>query len=177
MAFTQEQVDAHNARVLASRESYAQRVANRGGKTMAMNTAIAKHVAENPEANVLVAGIERNLNIKRAEPKKRELMNGTETIWHAELLRRYPMDGGWTVLCQAITIRLGDLLNYRPDFAIIAPPASGWPITFYETKAPHRFATAGLTKVKAAAALCPWARFVFVMRDRGQWLEREIGRE
>lgn len=176
MAFTQEQVDAHNARVLASRESYAQRVANRGGKTMVVNAAIAKHIAENPEANVLVVGIDRNLNIKRVAPKKRELMNATEKLWHAELLRRYPVgnEGGWTVLCQAITISLGDRLSYRPDFAVIT---RGGLITFYETKAPHRFAAAGLTKVKAAAALFHWARFVFVMRDKGSWTEREVGRE
>jgi hypothetical protein len=53
--------------------------------------------------------------------------------------------------------------------------SGGISITCYETKAPHRFKNAGITKVKAAAAQYPFIKFVLVMRNKGTWTEKEIG--
>lgn len=126
------------------------------------------------------------ITVTQIEPKKRPLLNKTETLWRVELERR----GHKIILAQAITFNLGDRLTYRPDLIVVECGEraldyfkaynSGVPflrLTCYETKAPHRFATAGITKIKAAAKQYPFIRFVLVMRDKGKWTERTIGNE
>lgn len=117
------------------------------------------------------------LKIKTIAPKKRELMNATEKLWFAELQRR----GHKIILCQAITLRLGDRMTYRPDFVTVESlynlriDEGQIRLTCWETKGPHRFKTAGVTKLKAAAAIYPWIKFVLVERNKSQWSERIIG--
>jgi hypothetical protein len=119
------------------------------------------------------------LNIKTIAPKKRELMNQTEKLWFAELQRR----GHKIILCQAITLRLGDRMTYRPDFVTVdvrIPFSFNGPnavaLTCWETKGQHRFRQAGINKLKSAAAMYPWISFRLVERNGGNWIERTIGR-
>lgn len=119
------------------------------------------------------------LAIKQIAPKKKPLMNKTELRFKAELERR----GHKIILCQAITFRLGDRLTYRPDFVTVDALASEgtliWlgdriRLTCYETKAPHRFARAGIDKLKMAATIYPWIAWKLVMRKGNEWSEKEI---
>lgn len=114
-------------------------------------------------------------------PKKKPLLNKTETLFKAELERR----GHKVILCQAITLRLGDRMTYRPDFVTVEtigrhnswddPLSDAFQITAWETKGPHRFRQAGINKLKAAAAMYPWICFKLVERSGSNWSERTIG--
>lgn len=147
----------------------------------AHNERVARGATKPPNGETIQAvRATKPLNVETIDAPKKPLLNKTETLWKAELERR----GHKIILVQAVTLRLGDRLSYRPDLATVDADvtASGgiWPgfrMTCYETKAPHRFATAGVTKIKAAAKQYPFIRFVLVMRDKGQWTEREIGSE
>lgn len=157
--WTVDMVKAHNERVARGRSE--------SRTTVKIQTAkIAQDLAR----------MNAPLSVTKVELKKRELLNKTERLWKAELERR----GHKNILVQALTLRLGDRLTYRPDLVTVeqtvkTPAGEFALITAYETKAPHRFATAGVTKIKAAAKQYPFIRFVLVMRDKGRWTEREIG--
>lgn len=149
--WTQEMCDAHNAKV-----------AGAINRTVAVEKAIQR---------------ERKTPTVTAVPKKKKpLMNKTELAFYESLKAR----GHKTILCQAIMLRLGDGCQYRPDFVTVEFIVFGTDhpkvfLTAWETKAPHRFATAGITKLKCAAAAYPWIKFVLVMRDKKQWSEKVIG--
>lgn len=161
-------VDAHNAKVARGQKNLRGE-ADRQRNDSAVAVRSAREILPAPTT----------LNITKAEPKKKALLNKTESLWKAELERR----GHKIILVQALTLRLGDRLNYRPDLVTIDGDFSGFiknqmiKVTCYETKAPHRFAEKGIVKVKAAAKQFPFIRFVLVMRKGGQWTEREIGSE
>jgi hypothetical protein len=114
------------------------------------------------------------LNVQQITPTKKPLLNKTETAWKAELERR----GHKAIYAQSISLRLGDDCRYLPDLVTITPALDGaFSMTCYETKAPHAFRKAGIVKIKAAARQYPFIRFVLVMRDKGNWTEKEIGNE
>jgi hypothetical protein len=72
---------------------------------------------------------------------------------------------------ERVNIRLPGKKNwYKPDFLVLA----GDGLTFYEVKGYNKSDDRSLVKMKTAAGLNPWARFVLVKRIRGNWEERTI---
>ncbi len=69
---------------------------------------------------------------------------------------------------QAITLRLdAPFTSYRPDYATF----KGGYLWFYEVKAPHRFARAGIAKAALAAKTYPQFKFILAMWEDGQFKE------
>lgn len=67
--------------------------------------------------------------------------------------------------------------NYTPDFVswdTASDVEPGWQITVWECKGNHRFRRAGVERFKRFAEQTPWARFVLVERENGQWKETVI---
>lgn len=65
----------------------------------------------------------------------------------------------------------GEKNFYKPDFFVWGK--EGKPI-FYEVKGWSRSNDRSLVKLKVAAAMNPWARFIQVEWKRGTWVEREM---
>ena len=67
---------------------------------------------------------------------------------------------------------------YKPDFLVhhgsIGNDGVHVRLTFYEIKGRNPSDDRSLVKLKTAAGLNPWARFILVKRVNGQWEEREI---
>jgi hypothetical protein len=59
---------------------------------------------------------------------------------------------------------------YKPDFLVVAENG----LTFYEIKGRNKSDDRSLVKIKTAAGITPWAKFVLVKRIGGQWEERII---
>jgi len=59
---------------------------------------------------------------------------------------------------------------YKPDFLVLA----GDGLTFYEIKGRNKSDDRSLVKIKTAAGLTPWAKFILVKWIGGQWDERTI---
>lgn len=67
------------------------------------------------------------------------------------------------VLTQAITLKLGDDCRYTPDFVTIDPTV----ITAWEVKGFWR--DDARVKIKCAARMFPWIRFVAVQLSKTNW--------
>ena len=126
------------------------------------------------------SGLSASLNVKQLSPKKKPLLNKTETMFFAELQRR----GHQIILPQALTFKLADGLTYRPDFVTVefhpdpvsnlmgtCPPIY---LTCYETKGPHRFKREGINKLKMAASKYPFVKWILIERDGKSWSEKEM---
>lgn len=73
---------------------------------------------------------------------------------------------------EPLNLRLpGDKNFYKPDF-LVRDKDDG--LTFYEVKGHNQSDDRSLVKIKTAAGITPWARFVLVKRIGGQWDERVI---
>ena len=59
---------------------------------------------------------------------------------------------------------------YKPDFLVLSETG----LTFYEVKGRNLSDDRSLVKMKTAAGLTPWAKFILVKRIRGNWEERVI---
>lgn len=152
--FTQAQVEAHNAKV-AKREYSKPTIRQMDGENGLQ------------AAKSLIGA----LLVKKIAPKKRELLNKTETLWLAELQRR----GHQIILAQAITFNIGDRMTYRPDFVVVSICLDQTlRLTAYETKGPHRFKAQGIIKLKSAARQYPYIKWVLIERDGSKWTEKEI---
>lgn len=92
-----------------------------------------------------------------------ERLNKTERRWLSVLGER----GYIPVFIQDVTLRLGDDCRYTPDF--FTPDLGVY--TFWEVKGFMR--DDALVKLKVAARMHSWARFVLVKWDK-QWIETEI---
>jgi hypothetical protein len=57
---------------------------------------------------------------------------------------------------------------YREDFIVW----KGRSVTFYQVKGRNKSDDASLVKLKTAAAMHPWATWIQVKRENGQWEER-----
>jgi hypothetical protein len=75
--------------------------------------------------------------------------------------------GAENVFAQAVRVRLGNGLWFKPDFFI--PSES----LFIETKGPKSF-RGGFENLKAAASVHKWAKFRLVWRVSGQWKFQEV---
>lgn len=65
---------------------------------------------------------------------------------------------------EAITLKLGHDCRYTPDFAVVPAGDMEW-IEFHEVKGFWR--DDAKVKIRVAAGLFPWARFVVVTKPRG----------
>ena len=72
---------------------------------------------------------------------------------------------------EPLNLRLPGKKNfYKPDFLVLA----GNGLTFYEIKGRNKSDDRSLVKIKTAAGITPWAKFVLVKRINGQWHETVI---
>jgi hypothetical protein len=97
-------------------------------------------------------------------------MNKTEALFFAHLKATHP--GAW-IEREPMALKLGNGVRYNPDF-MVADPAGSSRLTAYEVKGHMRDDAA--VKLKVAARLFPFIRFVLVWRDRraGTWATQEI---
>ncbi len=73
---------------------------------------------------------------------------------------------------EPMNLRLPGMKNfYKPDFLVMDAERQ---LTFYEVKGRNKSDDRSLVKIKTAAGLTPWARFVLVKRIGGMWEERVI---
>lgn len=93
-------------------------------------------------------------------------LNQTETF-RLEYLRRCKISA---LGIQAITLRLANRLKFSPDFHYI--DAQGR-LTFEDVKGGHVWEDSRI-KIKQAASLYPWAKFLVVTRSFGDWDIEEI---
>ena len=76
---------------------------------------------------------------------------------------------------EPLNLRLPGKKNfYKPDFLVIANGTLDGGLTFYEVKGRNKSDARSLVKIKTAAGLNTWVRFVLVKRIGGQWEERVI---
>lgn len=72
---------------------------------------------------------------------------------------------------EPLNLRLPGKKNfYKPDFLVTSPDG----LTFHEVKGRNKSDDRSLVKIKTAAGITPWAKFVLVKRIGGQWEERVI---
>jgi hypothetical protein len=94
-------------------------------------------------------------------------LNKTEREWYYHLKSLYP--AGF-LGAQNITLKLADDTRYTPDFWTIN--ANGQ-LEFWETKGFMR--DDAHVKIKVAARMFPWARFILVTKPKGSgWKEEEV---
>lgn len=95
------------------------------------------------------------LEARYAQHLKALEFSGSIAFWHYE-----PMN-----------FRLpGEKNFYKPDFLIVA----GDGITFVDTKGRNKSDERSLVKIKTAAGLHRWAKFMQVRWEKGMWVERTI---
>lgn len=95
------------------------------------------------------------LEARYAQHLKALEFSGSIAFWHYE-----PMN-----------FRLpGEKNFYKPDFLIVA----GNGITFVDTKGRNKSDERSLVKIKTAAGLHRWAKFMQVRWEKGMWVERTI---
>lgn len=147
--WTAKQVAEHNARVKAAAEPpkfYGDTTGTYAEKT--------------PQA------FATNLVIRKSTDE--EKLNKLEKAWLWELRRLYPPAA---IGIQNITLKLADDTRYTPDFNIVNENGE---LVFYETKGP-RFWDDAKVKLKVAARMFLYCRFVLVTRDkRGLWFEHPV---
>ena len=105
-----------------------------------------------------------------AEKPKGRGMNKTEAEFAVHLdVRKYRTEIRWYGF-EAVTLKLADGCRYTPDFCVVTLTGR---IEFWEVKGFWR--DDARVKIKVAAKLFPWARFVAVTKrrkqDGGGWRE------
>lgn len=102
--------------------------------------------------------------------KPAQKMNKTETRY--SLILDYKASKGEILSYdfEAVNLRLGANLHYRPDFMVIKPDGL---IEFHEVKGGYIREDAAV-KIKAAAARFPCFRFLLCKYEKGDWAINEI---
>ena len=95
-------------------------------------------------------------------------MNRTEARFAREVLELWKTATGGSYFFEAIKLRLAKATFYTPDFIVF--DASG--ATFYEVKGFWR--DDARVKLKVAAEMFPWFKFVVVKATRRGWLFEEV---
>lgn len=103
--------------------------------------------------------------VKVGLTKDQSKLNKTEKAFHDYLCA---LSLPW-VSVQSITLKLGDDCRYTPDFAAVNADGS---ITFYEVKGFWR--DDAKVKIKVAARLFRWAKFVVVQKNKNAWTFQDI---
>jgi hypothetical protein len=107
----------------------------------------------------------------RLRQRRTPKLNKLELAWLDVLQRQHPTD---RIHSQSITLQLGNGVRYTPDFVVVMPGLATEGITAYETKGRHMWDDAAV-KLKVAAALYPWIKFVLVSRNEvGAWRVEEV---
>lgn len=90
-------------------------------------------------------------------------MNGTEFAYAQQLdLQQLP----W--MFESVTLVLADDVRYTPDFAVEKDGC----IEFHEVKGFMR--DDSRVKIRVAAKLYPWFRFVLVRKEKGEFIKEEM---
>lgn len=172
---TLEEAKAHNEAVEKKRGSYAARIS---GKAHAIEQHVAETIATDPKAKVGILSPVGMSVIERTAPTKSKL-NKLESAFYEVLKRRY---SGFDdkVYPMGLTLKLGDDCRYTVDFLCVSHFSydnGGHQdvLTGYEVKGFMR--DDALVKLKVAAKMFPFIRFVLVTRKAGVWTEKEIRSE
>ena len=106
---------------------------------------------------------------KSHEPQQQRAMNKWETMYAEELMQR-KMNGEiqWFGY-ESIKLRLAKATTYTPDFVVVLPDGR---VEFHEVKGFWR--DDARVKIKVAAELFPWARFVVVTRKHGEFKKEAL---
>ncbi len=112
---------------------------------------------------------------KRAKQMIRQnsaALNKTEQAFKDYLTPRH-----FPILCQAVTLKIGNGVRYTPDFFCPKDATNGHEAAVtecvaYEVKGFMRDDAA--VKLKVAASLYPWIKFHLVSRKKGEWIVQEI---
>lgn len=112
----------------------------------------------------LVAGIVMpDTAKKRLRQHQGDGLNKTERAYLAELKFMYP---NAEIFPQALSFRIGNGANFRPDFIVRRHFAgSGLYLEAHETKGFKREAAA--VRIKVAASMYPWIKFFLVTKRKG----------
>lgn len=97
-------------------------------------------------------------------------MNKTETRYALILDYRISRCDVARYEFEAVNLRLGANLHYRPDFMVVLP---GGGIEFHEVKGGYIREDAAV-KLKAAAARYPYFKFVLCKYEKGEWTYKDI---
>lgn len=133
------------------------------------------HWKDSPEATESpmrkISGSEVNPRLAPS-PYKSKL----EAAWaeHLKLKEHGKFITGWQY--EPHNIRLPGKKNfYKPDFLEYTEGViMGWGLVYYEVKGRNMSDDRSLVKMKTAAGLTPWAKFILVKRINGQWKETVI---
>lgn len=118
-------------------------------------------------ADLQGAGHDRKVSAVTSSPYKSKLEAAWANYLHGLWMLK-TVTGYWY---EPMNLRLpGERNFYKPDFLV--QTAAG--LTFYEVKGRNKSDDRSLVKLKTAAGLNTWARFVLVKRLNGQWVEREM---
>lgn len=98
---------------------------------------------------------------KAREPNKWEAEYGERLVGMA-----WPERIG--IFYEAIKLPLADRTTYTPDWVVVTRDG----IEFHEVKGFPR--AAGMVKLKIAAEMYPWAKFVLATKKNGRWVLRLI---
>ena len=130
----------------------------------------ARHTTAGTSGSSFEAAIQQTVS-RRGESAASPYRSKLERAW-ANYLHGLWMLGAITqVWYEPLNLRLPGKKNfYKPDFLVLA----GDGLTFYEIKGRNKSDARSLVKIKTAAGLTPWAKFVLVKRIGGQWEERTI---
>jgi hypothetical protein len=96
-------------------------------------------------------------------------MNKTEQAYAALLEQRKQVGEIHHYQFEAMALKLAKLTTYTPDFLVILPNGE---IEFHEVKG-HWMGN-GRVKIKVAAELHKWFRFVAVQYKKKQWIYEEF---
>jgi hypothetical protein len=117
--------------------------------------------------------------VRTVKPKLEEAIRKNTSMYKSKLEQSWASYLHGLLMLKAITWYCYEPLNlrlpgeknfYKPDFLVLA----GDKLTFYEVKGRNPSDDRSLVKIKTAAGITPWARFVLVKRIGGIWEERLI---
>jgi predicted nuclease of restriction endonuclease-like RecB superfamily len=119
-------------------------------------------------------GVNNFAEIANEQPAGPKYRSKWEREFHEILKARFP--GAW-IEYEPMSLKLADRAKYTPDFGVVdrmnPNPALATKVVFWEVKGHWR--EAARVRIKVAARLYPWARFIAVVkqkkRDGGGWKE------
>lgn len=115
--------------------------------------------------NAALEKVELDLLVTMEKNNATASLNKTELAWYHHLqAMQYPWIG-----IHAIKLKLAGKTFYTPDFETIGPNGE---MIFWEVKGFMRDDAA--VKLKVAANLYRWARFILVRKLKGSWQQTEI---
>jgi len=172
-AWQEHDVEQHNAKVARMKTAKAHNLEAGVGEVELMSDKRGT-IPDNEIKQALVSSPEsKGSSARPARPSftirpttDEERLNKTERLFLHYLRAQTNAPVG----IQSLTFKLGDDCRYTPDFHVPWMPADGF--TCYEVKGFWR--DDARVKIKVAARMFPWAKFIAVQRIKGQWKFEEI---